>query len=126
MNKAKQAYSKENFESAFTHLERAHILGQRYFLSHWATHYWMLKIGLRRFELGEILGQFLRLLAVVPGYIFGWVPKGNTGGSNVSPLLPMPIPSDLQELLEDYSVGRDVLKRVLIGLILGGLAYTFY
>jgi hypothetical protein len=29
-----------------------------------------------------------------------WVPVGNTGGANVSAFRPMPVPEDLQRLLE--------------------------
>jgi hypothetical protein len=29
-----------------------------------------------------------------------WVPVGNTGGANVSAMRPMPVPSDLQAILD--------------------------
>jgi len=29
-----------------------------------------------------------------------WVPLGNTGGANVSPVQPMPVAEDLRELME--------------------------
>jgi hypothetical protein len=29
-----------------------------------------------------------------------WVPVGNTGGANVSAARPMPVPSDLQAILD--------------------------
>ena len=54
------------------------------------------------------------------------VPKGNTGGANVSPVKPMDYPSDLKPLLADYSVWSDVRRRLLflaivvVGLILAG------
>lgn len=111
---AKAAFAVADYTTAFHHLERAHILGQRYFLTHWTTHWWMLRTGLRRKDGREIRGQVMRLVAVVPGYLFGWIPKGNPGGANVSALRPMPIPEDLRPLLKDYSVARDVLGRVAV------------
>ncbi|MFK7732154.1 MAG: DUF3703 domain-containing protein [Pseudomonadales bacterium] len=109
---ARAAYKNGLFKEAFTHLERAHILSQPNFSAHWRTHWWMLKIGLRLCDFREIIGQLLRLAATIPGYVFGWVPLGNTGGSNVSALQPMPIPDDLNRLIGQYNVWRDVRKRL--------------
>ena len=44
-------------------------------------------------------GQLLRLPAAILMSRL-WVPLGNTGGANVSPLQPMPIADDLRELME--------------------------
>lgn len=71
----------------------------------------MLRIGVRRGDRREIIGQVVRLIAVVPGYLIGWIPKGNSGGANVSALRPMTIPPDIAPLLADYSIQKDVLKR---------------
>lgn len=108
---AKTAVLRGQYDLAFKHLERAHILGQRSFITHWTSHWWMLKVGWMRRDRREILGQLARLIAVVPGYLIGWVPKGNTGGADVSPLKPMAIPSDLAPLLKNYRVWQDVLVR---------------
>jgi len=97
-----KAYTSGDLDVAFHHLERAHIMGQRYFYPHITTHWWMLKIGLLRSDIREIFGQLLRLFAVFPASIFGWVPTGNTGGANVSALKPMPIPEDIALLFVDY------------------------
>ena len=118
---AKAAYAASDYDVAFSHLERAHIIGQRYIIAHWVSHWWMLKTGVRRGDWREIFGQVLRIFAVVPGYVFGWVPKGNTGGANVSPIKPMPLPADLKDLLKDFSVARDVGKRLLLFLLIGVL-----
>lgn len=123
MNEAQQAYSAGDLSRAVVHLERTHIIGQRYFFRHGFTHWWMLKIGFKRLDRREIFGQCVRLIAVIPGYTFGWVPKGNTGGANVSPLLPMLLPDDLEELLKDFSVRRDVIVRTSACLIIGVLIY---
>ena len=104
----------KNYSAAFSGLERAHILGQRYLIPHIHTHLLMLRIGFKQRDIREIFGQLLRVFATIPGYILGWVPKGNTGGSNVSALKPMPLPDDLVQLLADYNVWRDVFTRVII------------
>jgi len=97
---SRRAYQAGDLDAAFHHLERAHILGQRYFLPHLQTHVAMLWIGWRRRDSREIFGQIIRMLAVAPAAIFRWVPIGNTGGANVSALKPMPIPADLAEYFE--------------------------
>ncbi len=108
-----QAWNQNRLSDAFHHAERAHILGQRYLVPHAHTHWWMLRIGWRRRDGREVTGQLLRVLAVLPGFVTGWIPKGNTGGANVSALRPMQIPDDLKPLA-DFSVGSDVLKRALL------------
>ena len=114
MSLAKDAYKRDQLDESFRLLERAHILGQRYFTTHFITHWWMLKVGIRKTDWREIRGQLLRIIAVIPGYLFGWVPKGNTGGADVSALKPMPIPDDLAPPLKGYSVWTDVLVRVVL------------
>lgn len=88
-----------NLNLAFYHYERAHILGQKYTLPHIKSHIGMLRVGWLRKDLREIVGQCVRMVAAL---IFSkiWVPIGNTGGTNVSALRPMPIPEDLQQVLE--------------------------
>lgn len=109
----REAWDQNRLSDAFHHAERAHILGQRYLSPHVQSHWWMLRIGWRRRDGREVTGQLLRILAVLPGFVTGWIPKGNTGGANVSALRPMPVPDDLKSLA-DFSVGKDVLKRALL------------
>lgn len=99
MQQAKDYFRVGDVDSAFVHLERAHILGQRDTLRHTWSHWWMFRVGLRRRDFLEARGQVLRMAAAL---MFSriWVPEGNTGGANVSPLKPMPIPADLRELLK--------------------------
>lgn len=92
-------YTASDLGRSFYHLERAHILGQRFYFPHVRSHWWMLKIGWKRSDRRELLGQIMRILASL-GSLLGWVPEGNTGGANVSALTPMPIPEDLAVLLE--------------------------
>jgi hypothetical protein len=84
---------------AFAHLERAHILGQRNTWAHTRAHLHMLRIGWRRRDLRELLGQLLRIPAALTKSLI-WVPAGNTGGANVSAIKPMPIPADLKPFLD--------------------------
>lgn len=86
---------------AMHHLERAHILGQRAFWPHFGTHAWMLKVAFRQRDLGEWLGQVLRLVAMVPGHLFGTLPLGNPGSTSVPFYQPRPIPPDLRAHFED-------------------------
>lgn len=94
MQIAKSLYQQSDYPQCFHHLERAHILGQRDYIPHVTNHYWMLKVGLKQKNLKEVLGQILRIIGSA-GSLIGFVPLGNTGGSNVSPVKPMPIPDDL-------------------------------
>jgi hypothetical protein len=59
----------------------------------------MLLWALHRQEWSNIRGQVFRIVAASTMTMLGLVPPGNTGGSNVNPFLPMPIPSDLAELI---------------------------
>ncbi|WP_010385209.1 DUF3703 domain-containing protein [Pseudoalteromonas rubra] len=96
---AKELYENAQYSRSFYHLERAHILGQSFIIPHTQSHWWMLKLGFKKCSAREVLGQIARILA---SFIFSriWVPKGNTGGTNVSPIKPMPIPADLAEYLK--------------------------
>lgn len=101
MLKANKAFDDKHYELAFSHLERAHILAQKYTKAHVATHWWMFKIGVKRSNIKEVLGQSLRIVSAL---LFSkiWVPKGNTGGTNVSAFKAMAIPEDLAKILEKY------------------------
>lgn len=96
---AQRALSENDLAKAFGHLERAHILGQWYVGAHTRAHLGMLRVGWRRRDAREILGQLLRIPGAMIGSALGRVPRGNTGGSNVSAFLEMPIAPELRELL---------------------------
>jgi hypothetical protein len=85
-------------DQAFAHLERAHVLSQRHAFAHTGVHLRMWRIGWKRRDAREVLGQSTRALAAL---LFSrlWVPVGNTGGANVSAFRPMPVPDDLRALL---------------------------
>ena len=86
--------------AAFSHLERAHILGQQYVATHVRTHLAMLRIGIQRRDAREIIGQIVRLPAAAIGSALGVAPGGNTGGANVGFFAQMEIPPDLLALLD--------------------------
>ena len=93
---AKKALKNKRFKVSFYHLENAHILGQKYLYRHTLSHYWMLIHGIKTINIKEIVGQFTRILAALL-FTNLWVPKGNTGGSNISPIKPMLIRKELQK-----------------------------
>jgi hypothetical protein len=82
-------------DKAFRHLERAHILGQSSTVQHVRVHVCMLTWGMRRHDLHEVMGQFVRILGAAAGTCVGLVPHGNTGGANISGFKSMAIPDDL-------------------------------
>ena len=96
---ARAAKQQTDAEDEWRHLERAHVLSQPMAVAHVRTHVAMLGYGLRRRDRREIIGQLVRLVVAAPGTWTGRYPVGNTGGANVSALKPMPIPDDLQAVL---------------------------
>jgi Protein of unknown function (DUF3703). len=99
IERSEKLFAENDYEAAFRHLERAHILGQAITYEHTRTHFLMLKFGWRRRDFREIFGQIFRIVGAVTKTPFGIYPKGNTGGAYVSPFKPMPIPEDLQAIL---------------------------
>lgn len=84
-------------ESSFRHLERAHVLGQSSTVRQVRVHLFMLAWALQTRTPREVAGQLLRIVGAATVTPFGLVPTGNSGGSNVSPVKPLPIPADLAE-----------------------------
>lgn len=89
-------------QSAWRHLERAHILGQPWAIEHTEIHWEMLKFGFRIKNSREIIGQIPRLLVGGVKSFVGKIPVGNTGGANVPPLKPMEIPEDIKAMMKPY------------------------
>jgi hypothetical protein len=67
----------------------------------------MLSYGFRHRDRREVLGQVIRLMVAAPGSLTGRYPVGNTGGADVSALLPMPIPDDLKALLDGTPLAQE-------------------
>jgi hypothetical protein len=114
MDRAALAEMQGDFERAFAELERAHILGQRWLTRHLRSHWAMLRLARRTGDRREVRGQITRLIGTPPFWLIGWVPKGNTGGANVSPVKPMPLQGDLAIELASYRVWQDVALRFAI------------
>jgi hypothetical protein len=87
-------------QESFHRLERAHILGQTSTVQHVRVHWRMLLWGLRQKDCREVLGQIQRIIGALVATPFGKLPRGNTGGAKVSPFQSMPIPEDLEKLLQ--------------------------
>jgi hypothetical protein len=92
--------------AAFVHLERAHVLGQTATTHHVRVHWLMLKLGWRRREWREIVGQVMRIVGAATKTAAGLYPEGNTGGANVSAFRHMPIPDDLEAILASVRAAR--------------------
>ena len=99
VERAESLVAKNDLESAFRYLERAHVLGQATTYEHTRVHLLMLKIGWKRKDWREIFGQIFRIIGASAKTPFGIYPTGNTGGANVSPFKRMPISEDLQTIL---------------------------
>ena len=89
----------EREAASFTHLERAHVLGQASTREHVRVHFYMLLWALRHRQARELSGQLFRLLGAAMLTAIGMVPTGNTGGSNVSPFRKMAVAPDLAILI---------------------------
>lgn len=89
-----------NHERAFLHLERAHVLGQASTFQHVRVHWRMFCWGWRQRDAKECAGQLMRIIGAATKTAIGFVPSGNTGGSNISPFKVLPIPTDLSQIIE--------------------------
>lgn len=93
-----------DLSGAFKHLERAHVLGQASTYQHTRIHWLMFKLALRMRSPREIWGQIIRIVGAVTKTPLGIYPTGNTGGADVWFFKPMPIPDDLQEMLDKAKI----------------------
>lgn len=93
-----------NFEGAWRHLERAHVIGQAYPWEHSYAHWKMLQFGFRIKNGREVIGQIPRLLVGGVKSFVGQIPVGNTGGANVPPLRSLPIEEDILEIFRKANV----------------------
>ena len=93
---AKKTLKNNRFKVSFYHLENTHVLGQKHLYRHTLSHCWMFIYGVKTTNIKEMVGQFTRILAAIL-FTNIWIPKGNTGGSNISPIKPMLIRKELQK-----------------------------
>ena len=97
-DKYRTEYSIGNLQIAWNHLERAHIIGQKYPYAHTFVHWKMLQFGIKIKSGKEIIGQIPRLIFGGVKSFVGKIPIGNPGGANVPPLKPFPIEQELQNI----------------------------
>jgi len=103
----KRHFDAGQLQSAWNHLERAHIIGQAYPYHHSYVHWKMLLFGIHIKDTKEVIGQIPRLLIGGVKSFVGKIPVGNTGGANIPPLKPLPISEELLSIfkkagLENY------------------------
>ena len=100
LKQAQQLETAGDLERAFAHLERAHVLGQQDTYWHVRVHTEMLRLGAKLGNAREVAGQVLRIAGAATKTPLGIYPTGNTGGANISPIQPLPIPKDLQAIID--------------------------
>ena len=98
------AYTDGDLQGAWNHLERAHIIGQRYPYNHTYVHWKMLQFGFKIKSAKEILGQIPRLVVGGVKSFVGKIPVGNPGGANVAPLQAFPIEKEIQDVFDKAGV----------------------
>ena len=103
----KSEFSEGNMVRAWTHLERAHIIGQKYPFAHSLVHWEMLKFGFKIKNFKEIVGQVPRLIFGGVKSFVGKVPVGNPGGANVPPLKPFPIDPEILDIFAKAGLKSD-------------------
>ena len=107
MDAARRLYRTGRLEQAFKHLETAHVLGQRQVLPHIRTHWLMLKIGLRRRSVLEVVGQAIRVVLGALGPGVNVDPVGNPGGTDIGMFERLPIPPNIAGIVD--RVSKDAL-----------------
>src|SRR5690554_4844311 len=97
-------YMHGDYTRAWNHLERAHIIAQKYPYQHTFVHWKMLQFGFKIKNRKEIFGQIPRLVFGGVKSFVGKIPVGNPGGANVPPLKPFPISEDIQEVFKNSGI----------------------
>ena len=97
---ARLAVDRADYAEAWRQLKRAHVLGQSSTILHVRVHALMLSVALEQGDVRAAWGQMFRLAGALLFTAVGLVPEGNTGGSDVSAFRRMPIPADLQRIME--------------------------
>lgn len=100
LKKAKTAIAAQDFETAWTALQRAHILGQRDTVAHTIAHWNMLKLAWRQRDFREVRGQIMPVLIAAPlTLLYGQFRYLRGGKANVNDLEQMSIPEDIRQIL---------------------------
>lgn len=105
LKKAVYARQHGNTWGEFSYLENAHVLGQESTYWHVKVHCLMLLWAIRNMAPRELQGQAFRIMGAATKTAIGLVPKGNTGGSNISPFRVMPISQEHEKLIKQAKAG---------------------
>jgi hypothetical protein len=97
---ARQAMTQQQWQPALEQLKRAHVLGQLAVWPHFYTHWLMAGVEWRRHRFGAVAGQLIRMLLGGIGSAVGKVPTGNTGDSDISMFVSLPIAPELQQIID--------------------------
>ena len=99
--KAKNAITNQDFETAWTALQRAHILGQMDAAAHTIAHWHMFKLAFKQRDLKEVAtGQLIQTLLAFPlTILFGKTRALRGGKANVIAEKRMSVPEDIQKIL---------------------------
>ncbi|AFY66291.1 DUF3703 domain-containing protein [Geitlerinema sp. PCC 7407] len=99
--RAKAATAEQDFEAAWTALQRAHLLGQRDAIAHTVAHWHMLTLAWQQRDFKEIRGQIMPTLLAFPlTLLLGPVRQLRGGKANSNSSENSSIPEDIQQLLE--------------------------
>ena len=101
---AQEARLAGDIRAEFQHLENTHVIGQESTYWHVKTHSQMLLCAIRNQNGRELFGQTYRLLGALTKTAIGLVPRGNTGGANVSPFKTMAIKPDHAAIIRSAKV----------------------
>lgn len=99
MHESKSYFKEKKFQKSWYHLERAHIIGQRFVWPHVRVHCKMLEFAVRQKDTKEMIGQLIRIPGGFIGSLINKVPIGNPGGSNVKATKSFPLPKDIAKIL---------------------------
>lgn len=102
---AKQARTQGDIDIEFSHLENAHVLGQASTYLHTKVHLLMLFWAIRQVNIKEGLGQVMRIAGAATKTAIGFVPSGNTGGTNVNPFKVLPVSPQLAAIITKANNG---------------------
>lgn len=94
LNLGQQALKNKDTKTSFYHFENAHDLGQKHVFRHTLSHFHMFAFGLKTNNYKESIGQVFRIITSILFTVI-WVPKGNTGGIDISPVKQIPIRKEL-------------------------------
>lgn len=100
LTEAREAWMFKDFDRCWSLLEDAHVLSQPWAWLHVRVHGSMFVAAIVQRDVREVRGQLSRIAVAGPVSLSGRYPTGNTGRARVPATQPMPIRSDLVEILE--------------------------